>query len=88
MAPSSSGSAILVDPGGVFPLSAPPPGGTLLSGEEGPTSCPGVLVLMAAVPLLAVGDPMVTPSPVEGIVGDCDVVTDENITLLLGPLPW
>ena len=53
------------------------------------------LVLMAAVPLEAVGDPMVTPSPVEGIVGECDVVTGENITvhvvgrirMLLGPLP-
>ena len=31
--PSDSGSAILVDPGGVFPSSDPEPGGTLLPGE-------------------------------------------------------
>ena len=51
-------------------------------------SCPGVLiddlVLVAAGPLPAVRDPMVTPSPVEVIVGDCGVVTEENITGLDG----
>ena len=56
LSPSDSGFAILVDPGGVFPFSNPPPGGTLLPGEEEPTSCPGVLT-----DDLAVGDPMVTP---------------------------
>ena len=53
LSPSDSGSAILVDPGG----------GTLLPGEGGPKSCPGVLtddlVLVAAVPLPAIRDPMV-----------------------------
>ena len=39
LSPSNSGSAILVDPGGVFPLSDPPPGGTLPPGEEGLPSC-------------------------------------------------
>ena len=40
LSPSKSGSEILVDPGGVFPLSDPPPGGTLPPGEEGLPSCP------------------------------------------------
>ena len=59
LSPSDSGSVILVDPAG----------GALLPGEGGPKSCPSVLtedlVLVAAVPLPAVRDPMVTPSPVE-----------------------
>ena len=61
-----------------------PGGGTLLPGEGGPKFCPGVLtddlVLVVAVLLPAVRDPMVTPSPVQVIVGDCSVVTEENIT--------
>ena len=69
----------------MFPSSHPPPGDMLLPGEEGPKSCPSVLtdglVLVAAVPLPAVRDPMVTQSPVEGIVGECDVITEENITV-------
>ena len=78
---SDSGSAILVDPGGggVFPFSDPPPGGTLLPGEEGPGSCPSAPtddpVPVAAVPLPAVRDPMVAHSLVEGLVRDCDDVT-------------
>ena len=40
LSPSKSGSAILVDHGGVFPLSDPPPGGTLPPDEEGLPSCP------------------------------------------------
>ena len=75
LSPSDSGSAILLDPGG----------GTLLPGEGGPKSCPSVLtdnlVLVAAVTLPAVQDPMVTQSPVEVIVGDRGVVTEENITV-------
>ena len=55
---------------GVFPVSDPPSGGTLLLGEEGPKSCPGGLTdhlgLVAAVPLPAMRDPMATQSPVEG----------------------
>ena len=85
LSPSDSGSAILVDPGGVFPFSDPPPGGTLLPGEEGPGSGPSVptddLVSVAAVPLPAVRDPMVAQSPVEGLVRECDDVTEENITV-------
>ena len=69
----------------MFLFSNPTPGGALLPGEEGPKSCPSVrtddLVLGAAVPLPVVRDPMVTQSPVEGIVGECDVVTEENITV-------
>ena len=42
------------------------------------------LVLVEAGPLLAISDPMVTQSHVEGIVGECDVVTEENITVLGG----
>ena len=72
LSPSDSGSAILVDPGG----------GMLLPGKGGPKSCPSVLtddlVLVAAVALPSVWDPMVTPSPVEVIFGDCGVVTEEN----------
>ena len=34
LSPSDSVSAILVYPGGLFPLYDPPPGGTLLPGEE------------------------------------------------------
>ena len=68
------GSAILVDPGG----------STLLPGEGGPKFCPGVLtddlVLGAAIPLPAVRDSRVASSPGEVLVGDCDVITDENIT--------
>ena len=75
LSPSDSGSAILVDPGG----------GMLLPDEGGPKSCPSVLtddlVLVAAVPLPAVRDPMVTQSPVEVRVGDCSVVTEVNITV-------
>ena len=67
LSPSDSGSAILVDPGG----------GTLLPGEGGPTSCPGVLtddlVLVAAVPLPAIRDPMVASSPVEVIVREKNI---------------
>ena len=37
-------------------------------------------MLVAAVPLPAIRDPMVASSPVEVIVGDCDVITEENIT--------
>ena len=74
LSPSNSGAAILVDPGG----------GTLLPGEGGPKYCPGVLtddlVLVAAVPLPAARDPRVASSPVEVMVGDCDVITEENIT--------
>ena len=66
------GSAILVDPGG----------GTLLPGEGGPKSCPGVLtddlVLVAAVPLPAVRDPRVASSPVEVMVGDCDTISNDT----------
>ena len=40
LSPSNSSYVILVDPGGVFPLSDPPPGGTLPLGEEGLPSCP------------------------------------------------
>ena len=84
----SSGSAILVDPGGVFPSANPPPGDMLLLCEGGPKSCSRVLtddlVLVAAVPLPAIWDPMVTQSPVEGIVGACDVVTKENIMVHSG----
>ena len=40
LSPSKSGSEILVDPGGVFPLSDPTPGGTLPPGVEGLQSCP------------------------------------------------
>ena len=83
--PSGSGSAILVDPGGVFPFSDPPPGGTLLPGEEGPGLGPSVptddLVSVAAVPLPAGRDPIVARSPVEGLVCDCDDVTEENIAV-------
>ena len=71
-----------MDPGG---CSFSPPGDTLRPCEEGPTSCPSVLtddlVLVVAVPLPAVRDPMVTQSPVEEIVGECDVVTEEKITV-------
>ena len=38
-------------------------------------------MLVATVPLPAIRDPMVTHLPLEGIVGECDVVTDENITV-------
>ena len=83
--PSDSGSAILVDPGGVFPSSDPQPGGTLLPGEEGPGVCPSVptndLVSVAAVPLPAVRDPIVAQSPVEGLVRECDDVSEECITV-------
>ena len=65
LSPSTSGSVILVDPGG----------STLLPGEGGPK-----FVLGAAVPLPAVRDPRVASSPGEVLVGDCDVITDENIT--------
>ena len=36
---------------------------------------------VAAVPLPAVRDPMVAQSPVEGLVRECDDVTDESITV-------
>ena len=85
LSPSDSGSAILVDPGGVFPFSDPPPGGTLLPGEEGPGLRPSVptddLVSVAAVPLPAVRDPIIALSPVEGLVRECDDVTEESITV-------
>ena len=68
----------LWDPGGVFPSSDPQPGGTLLPGEEGPGLCPSVptndLVLVAAVPLPAVTDPIVAQSPVEALVREFDYV--------------
>ena len=58
LAPVTSGSAILVDPGGST--------GTLLPGEGGPKFCPDVLqddlVLGAAVPLPALQDPRVASS--------------------------
>ena len=38
-------------------------------------------MLVAAVPLSAIRDPMVNQSPAEGIVGECDVVTEEIITV-------
>ena len=73
LSPSTSGSAILVDPGG----------NTLLPGEGGPKFCPGVLtddlVLGAAVPLPAVRDPRVASSPGEVLVGNADVITNGNI---------
>ena len=69
----------------MFPFSDPPPGGTLLPGEEGPGSCPSApiddLEPVAAVPLPAVRDPMVAHSPVEGLVRECDDVTEESITV-------
>ena len=37
------------------------------------------LVLGAAVPLLAVRDPRLASSPGEGLVDNCDVITDGNI---------
>ena len=40
LSPSRSGSEILVDPGGIFPLSDPTPGCTLPPGVEGLPSCP------------------------------------------------
>ena len=54
------------------------------------------LVLVAAVSFPAIRDPMVTQSPVEGIVGECDVVTKENIAVhggwsdpdVVGTPPW
>ena len=59
-------------------------GSTLLPGEGGLKLCPGVLiddlVLGAAVPLPAVRDPRVASSPEEVLVGDRDVITEENIT--------
>ena len=71
----ASSFAILVDPGG----------STLLLGEGGPKFCPDVLeddlVLGAAVPLPAVRDPRVASSPGEVLVGNCDVITDRNITV-------
>ena len=69
--PVTSGSAILVDPGG----------GTLLPGREdqSPDVLKDDLVLGAAVPLPAVSDPPVTSSPGEVLVGNCDVITDVNI---------
>ena len=71
LSPSDSGSAILVDPGGV-----------LLLGEEGPGSVPtDDLVSVAAVPLPAVRDLMVAQSPVEGLVRECEDVTEESITV-------
>ena len=42
------------------------------------------LVLGAAVPLPAIKDPMFTLSPVEEMVGECDVVTEGNIMVLGG----
>ena len=85
LSPSDSGSAILVDPGGVFPSSDPEPGGTLLPGEEGPGLCPIVptddLVSVATVPLRAVRDPIVAQSPVKGLVRECDDVREESITV-------
>ena len=72
LSPSTSVSVILVVPGG----------STLLPGEGGPKFCPGVLtddlVLGAAVPLPAIWDPRVASSPGEVLVGNCDVITDEN----------
>ena len=41
-------------------------------------------MLGAAVPLPAIKDPMITLSPVEEMVGECDVVTEGNITVLGG----
>ena len=74
MSPVTSGSAILVDPGG----------STLLPGEGGPKFCPDVLeddlVLGAAVLLPAVWDTRVASSTGEVLVGNCDVTTDGNIT--------
>ena len=85
LSPSDSGSAILVDPGGVFSLSDPQPWGTLLPGEEGPGLCPSFptddLVSVAAAPLPAVRDLIVAQSPVEGLVRECDVVTEESINV-------
>ena len=37
-------------------------------------------MLVAAVPLPAIRDPMLASSPVEVMVGDCDVVIEDNIT--------
>ena len=39
---------------------------------------------VAAVPLPAVRDPMVAQSPVEGLVRECDDVTEESITVHSG----
>ena len=59
-------------------------GSTLLPGGRGLKSCPCVLtddlVLVAAVPLPAIRDPMLASSPVEVMVGDCDVFIENNIT--------
>ena len=85
LSPSDSGSAILVDPGGVYPLSDPQPGGMLLPGEEGPGLCPSFrtddLGSAAAAPVPAVRDLIVAQSLVEGLVRECDDVTEESITV-------
>ena len=47
LSPSKSGSEILVDPGGVFPMSDPPPGGTLPLGVGGLPSCPDGVVMVS-----------------------------------------
>ena len=74
LSPSISGSGILVYPGGSM----------LLPEEGGPKFFPGVLtddlLLGAAFPLPAVWDPRVASSLGEVLVGDCDVITEENIT--------
>ena len=52
--------------------------GTLLPGEDGPGLCPIVstndLLLVVAVPLTAMRDPVFAQSPLEGLVQDCDDV--------------
>ena len=52
LSPSNSGSAILVYPGGVLPLSNLPPGGTLPPGEEGLSSCPDGVGTTAVVAMV------------------------------------
>ena len=68
----------------VFECAGPPgPVGTLLPGRTG--LCPivptGELLSVVAVLLLAVRDQAITQLPVEGLVGDCGDVVDENITV-------
>ena len=73
------------DTGGALPFSGPPPGSMLLLGEEGPGSVPtDDLVSVAAVPLPAVRDLMFAQSPVEGLVRECEDVTEESITVYDG----
>ena len=57
----------------------------LLPGEHGPGLCPIGLTVgllpVAAVPLPAVMDPMISLTPVEGLERDCAEVGEENITV-------